>query len=201
MNYIAIGILGFLMAFLFDVISLRGISRIKPFIWVTAIVLIVFAHLMVSLESGCWHLPAWVNLMGWILLPVSIFLFLYSLFINLPFRKTYMAQGTGNELIKCGTYALVRHPGVLCYALVLVSLILVSESSLLLIASPLWLGIDVLHVVVQDKYLFGKMFKDYNDYQKETPMLIPNRKSVVLCIKTLMHPEIQYEIQERSQLQ
>ncbi|MFC1925752.1 methyltransferase family protein [Chloroflexota bacterium] len=198
MIYITIGIFGFLAAFFFDMVSLRSIPRAKPVIWIIAVALIVFAHLMVCVKSERLEFPIWLSGIGWALLPVFIFLFLYSLFVNLPFRQTYVASGIGNELIRTGTYALVRHPGVLWYAFFLISLILVSESKLLLIASPIWLVMDTLHVIIQDKFLFSKMFEDYDDYRQETPMLIPNMRSMGHCLRTITKSGTRCKVQEGS---
>ena len=194
MNYIAIGIIGFLSAYLFDVISLKGISRLKLPIGIIAASLVIYATLMVCLRSEQFVLPTWITWLGWVLLPISIMFFVYSLFINLPFRKTYVRSGVGDKLIRTGTYALVRHPGVLWYAMILVSLILVSRSELLLIASPIWFAMDLLHVTIQDKFLFSKMFEDYDDYRQETPMLIPNRRSISAFLKTFRLPVTQTKV-------
>ncbi len=196
MNYTAIGVLGFLVAYLFDVFSLKRMPRAKQGAGIVAVGLIGYATLMVCLKSERLVLPAWLTWLGWALLSVAFSLLVYSLFINLPFRKTYVMSGVGDELIRTRTYALVRHPGVIWYALLLISLILVSQSKGLLIASPIWFLIDVLHVIIQDKFFFGKMFADYEDYRRETPMLIPNRKSITACLRTLRQPRVQSAVQE-----
>jgi protein-S-isoprenylcysteine O-methyltransferase Ste14 len=195
-SYITIGVLGFLAAYLFDVVSLRRIPGAKQGVGIVAVALIGYATLMVCLKSERLELPIWLTWLGWALLSVSVPLLLYSLFINLPFRKTYVVPGVGDRLIRTGTYALVRHPGVFWYALLLGSLILVSKSKLLLIASPVWLAMDIVHVIIQDRFLFGKMFKDYDDYRRETPMLIPSRRSISACLRTLRQPRTESEFQE-----
>jgi len=196
MSYITIGVLGFLVAYLFEVVSLKRISGAKQGVGIVAAALIGYATFMVCLKSGRLELPIWLTWLGWALLLVSVLFLVYSLFINLPFRKTYVVPGVGDKLIRTGTYALVRHPGVPWYALLLVSLILVSKSKLLLIASPIWLAMDILYVIIQDKFFFGKMFKDYDDYRRETPMLIPSRRSVGACLRTLRQTRTQSEFQE-----
>jgi len=115
--------------------------------------------------------------MGWVLLGASFLLVVYSLFINLPFRKTYLATGVGGELITSGFYALTRHPGVLWTVLLMGGLILVSRSRLVMAATPLFILLDLLVVSIQDRYFFGRMFAGYDAYRKKTPMLIPNAKS------------------------
>ena len=159
--------------------------RVKPFSWILGNGLLIYALTMVCLQSDKLLLPIWATWLGWVLLSISLFLLIYSLFINLPFRSTYITTGVGDKLIKTGMYALVRHPGVYWFTLLLLSLVLVSKSSLLLIASPIWILLDILLVFIQDKFLFGKMFKRYNDYRRETPMLLPNRRSVNAFISSL----------------
>jgi protein-S-isoprenylcysteine O-methyltransferase Ste14 len=114
-------------------------------------------------------------------------LLIYSLFIEIPFKQTYTMSGVGDRLVKTGTYALTRHPGVLWLGLFLLALLAVSRSRLLLIAAPLWFALDLLLVWVQDRFYFPRMFPGYSQYRRETPMLIPTRSSIVRCIKTL-HP-------------
>jgi protein-S-isoprenylcysteine O-methyltransferase Ste14 len=185
MIYIALGAIGFLVIHFFDIVSLKRIPRAKPYIWILGSGLIVYALMMACLRSDKLLLPMWSTWLGWGLLFVSLSLLVYSLFINLPFRKTYVATGVSSKLIKTGLYALVRHPWVHCFTLFLLSLVLVSRSSLLLVASPIWILLYILLVVIQDKFLFGRMFDGYDTYRQETPMLLPNRRSVNAFISSL----------------
>ena len=185
MIYIAIGAFGFLIIHLFDIVSLKRIPGAKPGIWILGSGLLVYALMMACLRSDKLLLPMWSAWLGWGLLFVSFSLLVYSLFINLPFRKTYVATGVSSKLIKTGLYALVRHPWVYCFTLLLLSLILVSRSSLLLIASPIWILLYILLVVIQDKFLFGRMFDGYDTYRQETPMLLPNRRSISAFVNSL----------------
>ncbi len=185
MIYIAIGCLGFLTVHLFDIVSLKRIPGAKPVTWILGSGLLVYVLAIVCLQADKLPLPVWSTWLGWALLSISLFLLIYSLFINLPFRKTYIATGAGDKLIRSGLYALVRHPGVLWFILVLLSLILVSRSSLLLTAAPIFILLDILLVVAQDRFFFGRMFADYDSYRQETPMLMPNRQSINACINSL----------------
>ena len=185
MIYIAIGVLGFLIIHMFDIVSLKRIPWAKPSTWVLGSGLLLYSLVRICLESDKLLLPVWSTGIGWGLLAISLFLLLYSLFINLPFRKTYIARGVGDKLIKTGLYSLVRHPGVVWFVLLILSLILVSKSKLLLLAAPIFILLDIVLVIVQDKFFFTQMFEGYDDYQQETPMLLPNRKSVNNFIKGL----------------
>ena len=185
MIYIAIGALGFLIIHLFDIVSLKRVPVAKPCTWIVGSGLLVYSVVMICLAPDKLLLPLWLTWLGYGLLCLSLFLLIYSLFINLPFRKTYIATGVGDKLIKTELYALVRHPGVPWFILVLLSLILVSKSGLLIIASSIWVPLDILLVIVQDKLFFGRMFTGYDNYRQETPMLVPNRRSINGFINSL----------------
>ena len=185
MIYITIGCLGFLLIHLFDIVSLKRLVGVKPLTWILGSGLLVYALVMAWLQSDKLPLALWPAWIGWASLTISLLLLIYALFINLPFRKTYLAPGVGDKLITTGLYALVRHPGVHWFILIMFSLILVSRSSLLLIATPLFILMDIVLVIVQDKFFLGRMFNDYDRYRQETPMLLPNRQSLNAFINSL----------------
>ncbi|MCX6003484.1 MAG: hypothetical protein NTX46_03530 [Chloroflexi bacterium] len=185
MIYIVTGILGFLTLHLFDFFSLKRIPLLKPLVWALGSGLLVYAFFKVCLAPDKLALPLWLIGLGWGLLSLSLLSLLYSLFINLPFRKTYVATGVGDKLIKTGLYALVRHPGVPSFIALVLSLVLVSRSSQLLIAAPMFILLDIVLVIIQDRFVFTRMFTGYDRYQKETPMLVPNRRSMRAFINSL----------------
>lgn len=178
MTYIAVGCLGFLTIHLADIFSLRKVPGAKPLSWLIGVGLLVYAITMLSLAPGKLPLPEWLAWPGAALLALSLWLLVYSLFVNLPFNKTYVATGSGDRLITSGLYALVRHPGLHWFVLVLTALVLVSRSEMMLVAAPIFAAIDVALVLVQDRFIFGRMFDDYPRYRQTTPMLVPNRKSL-----------------------
>lgn len=49
----------------------------------------------------------------------------------------------------------------------------------------LWLSLDVLYVWAQERFSLKRMFPGYEQYKRETPMLVPSRESIVRCFKTL----------------
>ncbi len=185
MIYIVLGGLGFLVIHLLDIVSIKRIPRVKPLTWLAGNGLVVFSTIMLCLSPDKLALAAWTTWLGWGLLPISLFMLIYSLCINLPFGKTYVATGVGDKLIKSGLYALVRHPWVHWLILLLLSLILVSRSSLMFIAAPIWVSLDIGLIAIQDRFFLGRMFADYDNYRRETPMFIPNRRSINAFINSL----------------
>ncbi len=185
MIYIALGAIGFSVIHFFDIVSLKRTPRAKPYIWILGSGLIVYALMMAYLQSDKLLLPVWSTWLGWGLLFISLSLLVYSLFINLPFRKTYITTGVGDKLITTRLYALVRHPEIHWFILLMLSLILVSRSSLLLIASPIWILLDILLVFIQDKFPLTKIFDGYESCQKETPILLPHQRSISAFVNSV----------------
>ena len=185
MIYIILGGLGFLVIHLLDIASIKKIPKAKPITMLVGNGMVIFSIIMIWLSPDKLALPVGTTWLGWVLLPISLSVLIYSLYINLPFGKTYVKTGVGDKLIKSGLYALVRHPWVYGLVLLLLALILVSKSSLMLITAPIWLCLDIVLVVIQDRFFLGRMFTVYDDYRCRTPMLIPNRRSLSAFINSL----------------
>ena len=177
-NYIIIGMLGFVAGFLSDWVSFKGIRVAKLVMWGLSYGLILYALVMLCLTPDRIPVPGWLSFLGVAISGLSGLLLVYSLFVSLPAKTTYVTDDGGYELVRTGMYALVRHPGVLWLAFLLIGLVLATKSRLLLFALPVWMLLDVLWVILQEKFFFGRMFPDYDSYRRETPMVIPNRKSL-----------------------
>jgi len=177
MNYLVIGFLGFIVIHLSDLLFVRRIRFAKPSVWIAGAVLIGYAAAMAFLWPEKLPLPSWTTWLGWALLLTSLPVLLYSLFISLPFVETYVSADAKEQLITTGFYALARHPWVHWHVLVALSLFLASKSELMLYGALSFIGLDILAITIQDKFFFLRMFPGYEEYRRQTPMLIPNRKS------------------------
>ena len=185
MEYILVGSLAFVIAFFFDFAALKGIRYLKQIIGLAFVLLFGYAMYGVCFAAEKFSLPACAAWVGWPLSVISGGLLVYSLFLEIPFKATYAQSGIEQGLITTGTYALTRHPGVLWFGLLLVGLTAISRSKLLLVAAPVWFALDVLYVWIQDRFYFPLTFPGYEQYKRETPMLVPTRDSIVRCVRTL----------------
>ena len=167
-----------------ELVTTNKLGPLKPAVWAVSFGLLVYALLMVSLDTNRFFLPGWLTFAGWALLPLSSLLLLYTLVFELPFRGTFVGSPSSTDLVTTGTYALTRHPAVLWYLLILVSVLLATRSNLLLVALPIWLTMDVVWVLLQERSSLTRNFPNYAIYKRTTPLLIPNRRSVTAFLRT-----------------
>ncbi|MDF2530691.1 MAG: putative rane protein [Clostridia bacterium] len=184
--YIITGAIAFIFLFLFDIYTLTNAGIKKKIFGVLGLGLFTYSALMVAITSERVYLPMTLRVIGFILWAVTGALLIYSLFLELPFVRTYGKNQHSNELVDTGTYALCRHPGVLWFGLMFLFFFFTTGAKLLIPAGILWTGIDVFHVYLQEKLFFPKMFPRYKDYMREVPMLIPTERSIKKCINTLI---------------
>jgi protein-S-isoprenylcysteine O-methyltransferase Ste14 len=184
-GYILVGSLAFVIAFFFDLAALKGIHYLKQIIGLVFVLLFGYAMTAVCFATERFAFPACAAWVGWPLAVISAGLLIYSIFLEIPFKATYASSGVGPGLVTTGTYALTRHPGVLWFGLFLLGLTAISHSKLLLVAAPVWFALDLLYVWIQDRFYFPLTFAGYEQYRRETPMLVPTRDSIVRCVRTL----------------
>ncbi len=189
MTYIVLGLCAFPALALFEYASLKKIAVLKQVMGVLAFALLGFSLAVVCLDSRKFALPRYLSWAGWVVVGVFGFMLVYSIFCEIPFAKTYVHSGYGDQLITSGTYALCRHPGVVWFALFLLGLLLATRSRLLLLAAPTWLAADVLYVWAEEKFYLEKVFTHYKEYQQETPMLLPTLRSIRRCLRTTRDDE------------
>lgn len=177
MFYILTGVIAFLSLLLFDFVVLRNYKIIKPLIWIVGTMLFLFSLLKISFYPQAIDLPFWIVCIGWTLLIVSSVLLIVTLFINIPTGRTYVVSNNTNKLVTSGFYSLTRHPGVLWFLFLMISMVLVTRSLISVIAAPIFVVCDVAVAYVEDRYIFPRLFKNYGNYKSKTPFLMPNSKS------------------------
>lgn len=185
MTYVLLGAVSFVFFYLFDVFNIKGKSLLKVSFAIIGLITFIYSSYKIAFLGSNVSFHKGIRLISALLFLISLFLLFYSLFLELPFKKTYGGKDYNNGLITTGTYALCRHPGVLWFFFMFIFLFFYTGSTLLLMAGLIWTSLDVLYVYLQEKYFFQDMFKDYKKYKKTTPMLIPNLESIKRCFKTI----------------
>ena len=183
---IALGAMSFVVVFWVDAASLKRMGYLKPVLWIASIALFISGLLLSLNDPAGLPIPAPLRLVGWVLSVLFALLTVYSLFVEIPFFSAYVRKGQPSKVVSRGTYALCRHPGVLWLAGFLIALFLARGSRWLLLAVPVWIGLDTLYVVLQEKLYFVRMFgAEYVAYQRSVPMLIPTVRSMRECARTI----------------
>lgn len=185
MGYIILGIFSFILFFLFDVFNLKGMATFKRLCGLAGLISLGYSTYKLAFLGSRITIYPFVSQISILMSLLCLFLLIYSLFLELPFQKTYGGSEFHNGLVDTGTYALCRHPGVIWFFLFFIFLFLTTGSSWLLLAGILWTGLDVIYVILQEKCFFEKVFKEYTNYKKSTPMLIPNARSIKRCLNTI----------------
>lgn len=181
---VVLGALGLFVVHLSDLAAIKRLPLVKPATWIVGGITLLYVVFRSWTSPDKLILPEWATWLGWILLITAASGVVYSLFVNLPFVNTYVRRGVGDRLVTTGLYALVRHPGILLTALLVVALLMVSRSRGMLVSGPIFIALDILAVIIQDKCIFGRMFPGYVEYRRTTPMLIPSRKSMAAFLSS-----------------
>lgn len=186
MKYIFTGIGAFVLLYFFDFYTLKDEGMKKKVFGVAGLGLLIYSAIMVAAVSEKASFPVIQRIIAGVFCALAAFLLIYSLFLELPFVKTYGTDQHNNVLVDTGTYALCRHPGVLWFGLLFFFFFFATGAVLLIPAGIIWTSIDAVHVYLQEKLFFHKMFPEYGNYVKNTPMLFPTVKSLKRCITTLL---------------
>lgn len=190
MSWIIIGIIAFLLFIIYDVNSLRWQNAFLHKFFAAGFALLAFS----TIGIFAYHQRIRENWHMWKIIAVLLAVFfiaalLYTLFFALPFEDTYCTNesASANEpnrrsAYTGGVYALCRHPGVLWFAGFYACLSILAWNNAITGYSCVVTGCNILYILFQDKITFPQTFDNYGDYQKSTPFLIPNRKSIKECI-------------------
>lgn len=174
MRGVGLVMLGFTWGVLHDVASYRGTPVVKPLL----LVLAAASHI-----AGAWHLlargprqavPLLVQRVAAVLTVVGFLGMIYSIAIEIPFRRAWIDRGHTGNLVTTGTYSVSRHPGVLWTTLWVACAGFATRSRDLIRLWPIVIAADVVHVWIQDRWLLPHVFGDeYRAYQRRVPFLVP----------------------------
>ena len=185
MYSLLLGMLGFLLFFLYDVNSFTWRSRLlhKSFaLGVTLLAAATVLDLATALRMG-----AFSGLKDLILLvagALCLAALVYCLFFALPFAETYQDTDGPPAVCDRGVYALCRHPGVLCMLGMYLFWGLGALPATMLRNGLIFSGLNTVYVCFQDRMTFPGTFPDYPDYQKNVPFLIPTGASIRAAWRT-----------------
>lgn len=107
---------------------------------------------------------------------LSVLLLVYLLFIEIPVSPQFK-KSSERTAINYGSYGLVRHPAFYPFLFVTIALsILIGDKSFIGIAAYMNI-LNFILIVLEDIFLFPKIFSNYIVYKEQVPFLLPNLKS------------------------
>jgi len=181
MLFFALGILAFVLFFLYEFYSVYKKPRIFSLFFAAGFVLLLSATVGLTVISVIQLDKITIRLIlsGAVAL-VFLALLVYTLFFALPFSDTYVSS-SGARVCRTGFYALCRHPGVLWFGGFYFFIWLALGGTLPLLMFAAYTSLNIAYSTFQDLWSFGLCFEDYADYKKSVPFLIPNARSIRAC--------------------
>lgn len=179
------GALGFVLFIIYDINSVTVNYKIFHGCFFLGCFLLVAATgglISTTITDSMWYSARTL-----VFAPIAIIfllLLIYTLFFAIPFEDTYIKSNSKPQTCTTGFYALSRHPGVLWFMGFYLSLWLALSGTLLLAAGILFSLLNLLYIVLQDRWIFMESFPDYGEYKETTPFLIPNPQSFDRCVRT-----------------
>lgn len=180
-----LGILGFVLYFIYDINSFAKRSALLSYAFMVGTLLVAASTILQCIEAI--KVNAFSGISDILFLLISLIMFaalIYCLFFALPFQETYTNPFDVRKTYTFGAYALCRHPGVICFFLMYLFLGLAALPTRLIINGMSFSVLNIIYACFQDKVTFHKTFVDYEDYTKQVPFLIPTRQSVSRAIAT-----------------
>jgi protein-S-isoprenylcysteine O-methyltransferase Ste14 len=175
----------FLLALAWDVADSRSLRALKWLCGPACVALYLWATVALLVDPRRLLLPLGVRIAAAACAAPFLLLLVQSLVIEIG-NPLGAGPARPRTLVTTGTYALVRHPGVLWYFFFHLLLGVASGSVLFLLATPLWAGLNVLVAVVQDRIVFPGVFgAPYGEYRRAVPFLVPSRASFRRCCATV----------------
>lgn len=182
MIYLILGVFGFVGMLIFDVMSMKNLPVLKYVFLFLGVGLLFFSTYQLCVVEQFFMVDTIMRYVSLLLSLVFVALLVYSVFIEVG-ANTYQSTAEP-KLITNGTYSLVRHPGVIWLFFALMFASFYFESFHLLVASVVWTIVNATYTWIQEKLIFNRIFKDYDNYTQTTPMIIPNFNSMKKFLNT-----------------
>ena len=181
--YLITGVIGFILLLIFDVLSLSKKNILKYVFGISGFFMIFGSSvLIIKNYSYFLQIDNSYRFISLFFALASFILLIYSVFIEVG-KKTYVLENE-HFLVTNGTYALTRHPGVLWMLLLYIFGAIFFQNLLAIYAALIWTLANIVYVSIQERFIFHKIFEDYDKYRESTPMILPNIESIEKFITT-----------------
>lgn len=174
----ALAIVAYALFFAYDVANVRApeFKAAGLFFPVSCVLVLISAVLMVAISVPYLTVNA-LTIASFALSALCFAAMVDSLFFSLP-KDTYTEPGERRRTYRGKMYSLCRHPGVLWYSLAFVFLMIpFSNPAGWAVCVVLVMG-NIFYMFLQDYWTFPRIFDDYLDYKRATPLFVPTPDSI-----------------------
>ena len=176
MEYIFLGILGFGFFLGFDICSFLQRNKCKYVFGIIGLAFLLIPTTLIISQNTTVIFEESLSFFAYIVSLIFFALLIYSVFVEVG--KNNYEFSAKPKLVTDGTYSLVRHPGVIWFLFTYLFASIAFESWILFYASISWTVVNILYTIIQEKLILYKVFQEYKDYIRSTPMFIPNITSI-----------------------
>jgi len=174
MRGLTLVLMGFVVGTLHDAAAYHRVPYVKPLLVLVGAALHIAGALQLIVNSDRQRLPVGLQRVGQVLSIAGFLGMVYSIAIEIPFRRAWLDRGHTGNLVTSGTYSVSRHPGVLWTFVWVPCAGVATRSRDLLRYWPFIILADIVHVWIQDRMLLPRIFgQEYRAYQQRVPFLVP----------------------------
>ena len=181
-----LGTAGFVLYFVYDINSVlsKNVCLQKFFAWGSILVVAsVVAEFCSAWGQGHRSVEAVIGFgIGALFFLVCLYI---PCFLSFPLKKPIVKKNKLRAAYTEGVYGLCRHPGVLWFAGAFLCMWGMLGGWRPGIYFGLMIFWNYLYIIFQDLWTFPRTFFNYREYQQSTPFLIPNGKSIRVCMKSI----------------
>jgi hypothetical protein len=163
MQYILLGCTAFILFIIFDLNKMYSVNRLLEREFCignpdSSLTIATAGILLMNEISFQFSLPVRIYLDFY--RSYALVMQFYCIFFAIPFKVTYLEGSNNNKMTVTseGPFMLSRHPGVPWWFFFYIFLWPVSGFDMILWAGMIWTFFNVLHVYIQDRWLFPKYF-------------------------------------------
>ncbi len=184
-------LIGFLLLMTADLLWTKGRSSASALRRTGYVIVGCAFGLLVLAPDPFWPFPVQERLAGWTsawrpgpalgfvfiaIAAASGTLLLWSVFLEIGIARKRLGLRPF-DVVTSGTYSLCRHPGFWWLAILVSAVGAVKGFEAYFLPVSMMVFLDLLLVLLQDRYTFPKVFPAYDDYKKSVPFLIPLKRS------------------------
>lgn len=165
--------IGFISLGIYDIAQIRGWRRIGTLASIIGYGTIVSSIIFYIIHAPSPPGPVVIGAVGLIIATAGLIGLVYTVIFEVKRKPQDGPTDEPRRVYRLGSYGVVRHPGFWWYLLMCVALGGVYRATNMVVFLSLTVGMNFVLILLEDRYLFPRIFTDYGQYRRQVPFLIP----------------------------